>query len=252
MRTRYATPVLLGLWVLASSAAAAGEPPKPPPLRVHVISGSKEYQSEPSLKAFIKGAEAKHDIRFTASWGQDRGKDLPDTAKIKDADVLLVFARRMVLPEEQMAAVRAHWEAGKPVVGVRTASHAFSDEENKTFDRKVLGGDHQSHYDDEPVEVRATEAGRGHPVLKGVRPIVSRKLYKVGEMAPGVTVLQTGTIALPGGQRATQPVTWTHEYNGGRVFYTSLGVPEDFAGEDFRRMLTNALVWAAKREPGRR
>jgi type 1 glutamine amidotransferase len=49
----------------------------------------------------------------------------------------------------------------------------------------------------------------------------------------------------------TQPVTLTHVPHGGRIVYTSLGVPEDFKNEDFRRLLINALLWAANREPQR-
>lgn len=43
----------------------------------------------------------------------------------------------------------------------------------------------------------------------------------------------------------------TREHNGGRIFYTSLGVPEDFANENFRRMLTNAIFWTMHRDPER-
>jgi hypothetical protein len=43
---------------------------------------------------------------------------------LKNADLLLLFARRMKLPEDQMKLIRAHWEAGRPIVGIRTASHA--------------------------------------------------------------------------------------------------------------------------------
>ncbi|MES2694805.1 MAG: hypothetical protein V4773_15135 [Verrucomicrobiota bacterium] len=39
-----------------------------------------------------------------------------------------------------------------------------------------------------------------------------------------------------------------NEYNGGRVFYTSLGVPEDFKDENFRRLLLNAINWTARRD----
>ena len=45
-----------------------------------------------------------------------------------------------------------------------------------------------------------------------------------------------------------QPVTWAREFKGARVFYTSLGGRDDFDNPDFRRLLTNALFWTAKRE----
>jgi len=39
----------------------------------------------------------------------------------------------------------------------------------------------------------------------------------------------------------SEPVAWVRQHNGGRMFYTSLGVQEDFACESFRRLLMNAI-----------
>ena len=222
---------------------------EPAPLRIHLISGSKEYRSEESLKKFQKHLERSYRVIITASWGADQGSELPNADKIKDADVLVVFTRRMKLAEAQLALVRAHWEAGKPVVGIRTASHAWSDQENVTFDRKVLGGDHNSHLKDEPVSVVTTDVGKDHPILKEVGPWKSRKLYKVGPQAGAVTVLQTGTATTAEGMKVTQPVTWVNTYKGGRIFYTSLGVPEDFDEPSYIALLTNAVFWTANRDP---
>jgi type 1 glutamine amidotransferase len=36
-------------------------------------------------------------------------------------------------------------------------------------------------------------------------------------------------------------------HGGGRVFYTSLGGPDDFKNESFRRLVVNAIFWTAKR-----
>src|SRR5688572_33428334 len=107
------------------STAPAGSGTRPAadaPLRVHVISGSKEYASEPSLKQFKEELERTDNVTVTASWGQDEGVSLDGLEDLERAEVLLLFARRMKLPEAQMKLIRAHWEAGKPVVGVRTAS----------------------------------------------------------------------------------------------------------------------------------
>ena len=49
----------------------------------------------------------------------------------------------------------------------------------------------------------------------------------------------------------TQPVAWVREPNGGRVFYTSLGVPADFQKNPFLTLLANAILWAAKATAGR-
>jgi len=160
---------------------------------------------------------------------------------------MIVFARRLKLPEEQMKTVRAHWESGKPVIGIRTASHAWGDKENPdnaTFDRQVLGGHYLGHYGDEKVEVTHAPAQSTHPVLAGVQPFVSRKLYKAGELAATATPLQYGNNG-----KGRHAVTLVNDYKGARTFYTSLGVPEDFKDENFRRMLLNAIYWTTRREP---
>jgi type 1 glutamine amidotransferase len=72
-------------------------------------------------------------------------------------------------------------------------------------------------------------------------------LYKNNEIAPDTEVLMTGT-----NPEATEPITWTRMHKGGRVFYTSLGHPDDFQIESFRRLLANALFWAAGRTPPNR
>jgi len=209
-----------------------------------MISGSKEYKSEPSLRAFKLRLEEHYKVSITASWGRDGVTELEDLDALKDAHLMIIFARRMKLNDDQMKIIRAHWEAGKPIVGLRTSSHAFQKEDNETFDRKVMGGNYQGHFGNEQVKVKPTEAGTKHPVLTGVLPFTSSKLYKAGELAPDVTILQTGDIG-----KAEHPVTWTRVHNGGRVFYTSLGVPGDFDDVSFNRMLTNAIFWTTQRDP---
>jgi len=236
---RWGTAALLALNLVIPASAQA-------PLHVHFLSGSDEYKSEASLKTYRAFLKRNYDVTVTASWVHDGAQDLPGIEHVPDADLLLVFARRLKLPEQQMDTLRRHWEQGKPVVGLRTASHAFRESTNQVFDHEVLGGNYQGHFDDSPVQVRP--AVETHPVLEGVQPFSSRKLYKAGNLADDATVLQTGTTETENGEH-THPVTWTHRYHGGRTVYTSLGVPEDFRTQSFRRFLTNALFWAAEREP---
>lgn len=247
---------LVGLMVaaLALSPAHGADPGRSPkavtdpgaPLTVHVISGSKEYESEASLQPFIADLVKHYRITITASWGKDGGETLENLLALKDAEVLLIFSRRMKLPEDQMKLIRAHWEAGRPIVGIRTASHAFQAADNEVFDRQILGGSHRSHWADEPVQVTNRPDQAEHPVLRSVGPFVSRKLYRRADLMKDVVVLQTGDNG-----KDTQPVTLTRVHNGGRIVYTSLGVPEDFRNENFRRLLINALFWIADREPER-
>ncbi len=217
------------------------------PLHLHIISGSNEYKSEASLKPFAEKLAEDYGVQVTASWVKDGAKTLRDYEEIEKADVLLVFARRLKLPDDQMAPIRTHWEAGKGIVGIRTSSHAFSEEDNKIFDQQVMGGNYKGHFGDEAVTVRITEAAGKHPVMTDVGEIASKKLYKADELGKGTTLLQEGTIESKDGKKSTQPVTWTNQWKNGHTFYTSLGVPSDFEDPDFVRMLTNAIFWTGGR-----
>ena len=235
MKTRYI--FWLTLFVIAPFVDAV-------PLKIHIISGAREYQSEASMRSFSAWMEKHYEVKFTASWGHDGIKKLPNFGALAEADVMFVFARRMKLVEPQMKLIRAHWEKGKPIVGVRTASHAFQKADNEIFDRQVMGGNYQGHFGDGPVKV--TNLGK-HPILKGVDKITSDKLYKAGPLAKGTMVLQQGDIGTN-----KHAVSWVNSWQGGRIFYTSLGIAEDFENKDFKQLLVNAIYWTAKRKPNHR
>jgi len=233
MKTRFI--LWLALFALASFVDAAA-------LKIHIISGAKEYQSEASMKVFSVWMEKNYEVKFSASWGHDGIEKLSNLGVLAQADVMFVFARRMKLVEPQMKLIRAHWDKGKPIVGVRTASHAFQKADNEIFDRQVMGGNYKGHFSDEPVKV--THLVEDHPVLRGVKVFPSGKLYKAGPLAKGATVLQQGDIGTD-----KQNVTWVNTWKGGRMFYTSLGIPEDFKKEGFKQMLVNAIYWTARQKP---
>ena len=232
-------------FVLVASLFGIAQAAEKPTLAIHMISGAREYKSEECIKTLKKILEEKYRVSITASWAHDGAKELGGIEHLPKADLLVVYARRMKLSQRHMAIVRKHWESGKPIVGIRTASHAFSREENEIFDRKVMGGNYQGHFGSEPVKVRAVDKGRDHPVLKGVGAIESKRLYKTGPLAEHAVLLQNGTIEA---KKTTHAVTWVHEYKGGRTFYTSLGVPNDFTDDDFLRMIVNAVFWTSKRD----
>jgi type 1 glutamine amidotransferase len=230
--------VLLGLLARVSS----GE--QPAGLKIHLI-GVGEYEAAQSLAGFKKHLEQDYRVECTASLGGN-GKKLDNLDPLKTADLLVIFARRLNLPEEQMAILREHWQKGRPIVAMRTSSHAFQPEDNAIFDRKVLGGDYTgSGSYTTPFKAIAAKDQAGHPVLKGVGPITSRGYYNNGKLAEDAVVLQV----VESERKTPLPVTWTHTYKAGRTIYTSMGVPEDFKDENFRRLLRNAIFWTAQRDP---
>ena len=226
------------------TAAPGKEGDESEPLRICIVSGAKEYEANESCAFFKALLEKTYAVTCTHVQGTDGTKSLPGIEALKDADLLFVFCRRTEPQEAHLKVIQDWCAAGKPVVGVRTASHAFQNW--LEFDKAVLGGNYKGHFGKGPaMEVRFAEGAKEHPILAGARPFASPySLYKNTGLAKDVTLL----AAAAAGEH-TEPVAWTRTHKGGRVFYTSLGGPKDFRNPQFQRMLTNAVFWAAGRKP---
>ncbi len=226
-----------------------------------VVMAEDEYQTEKTLPAFAARFLNK-DFRVSQVFSDAKdADDLPGLDVLDEADVLLLSARRRLLKPGQLAIVRRFVQAGKPVVGIRTASHAFAPR-GKTipqgraawpeFDAGVLGGNYHGHYPAPGLKgpqtlVRVARGAEKSPLLAGVGTeefAVRTSLYKTSPLAKEATVLLTGRVE---GRQPAEPVAWTFSrQGGGRTFYTSLGGPDDFALANFRRLLLNGIYWAAR------
>src|SRR5262249_16838028 len=152
--------------------------------------------------------------------------------------------RRRIPPAEQLAVIRSYLESGRPLVGLRTASHAFSLRDKPdgwpNFDKEVLGGDYQMHYDNAPgtgpaTVYRLVGGAETDSILAGVNGEFASNahLYRNKTLAASAKPLLRGQIGPNGSEK--EFVAWTNSYKGGRIFYTSLGYIDDFKDESFRR-----------------
>ncbi len=234
--------IVLPVWCLALASAEAA------PLKVCLVSGAARYKSDASLAAFKTYLETNYEATCTLVKAPDK-THLPGLEALDGCDVALVFARRLEIDGEPLERIKRYCQAGRPLVAVRTASHAF--QRWLEFDKLVLGGNYQGHFKEGPTaKVTVVKAAKAHPVLDGVGALASRSsLYRTVPLASDCTLLMTGSTPA---SKGTQPVTWTRERNSGRVFYTSLGSPEDFANATFRRSLASALFWTARRDVQRK
>jgi nicotinamidase-related amidase/type 1 glutamine amidotransferase len=209
-----------------------------------------EYKTEQTLPEFVRDVvQDRLGVEVHVLPGHSDFSGLAPA--LENADLLLVSMRRRSLPVADLEAVRKFIAAGKPVVGIRTASHAF-DAKGKLADGRavwpefggeILGCNYTGHHDPKATTtVTVVEESARHPILTGVRlPLVGHgSLYKVSPLAKTTTPLLTGTIP----NQPPEPVAWTNEAGRSRVFYTSLGAPEDFQTAAFRRLLANAILWA--------
>jgi len=170
---------------------------------------------------------------------------------LSSADLAVVFVRRRAFAAEQMKYLRDYLESGRPLVALRTSSHAFDTRgkhpdghvEWRELDREVLGGNYHGHYGKGPTCTVAAAAGaEGQAILAGVKiPFTSNSsLYQTNPLAKSTNLLLVGTIP----DKEPEPVAWTNRYKKAHIFYTSLGSVEDFKNPQFRRLLINAVVWA--------
>jgi hypothetical protein len=237
----------LGLGAAASlapfSSLVLGAATKDKPLKLCMVSGSEEYKSNESLAAFQELVEKKFPIRCSRSFWKSK-TELPGLDALATCDVMLLFTKRLEPPSDQLELIKKYCLAGRPIVGLRTASHAF--QKWLEFDHLTLGGDYHSHYGSgQATKVAIASGASDHPILKGIEAFESTsKLYKNPHIAEDTKLLLTGTIP-----EHTEPVAWTRKNHGGRVFYTSLGGPDDFQKKVFQTLLVNAIFWTAKRKP---
>jgi putative membrane-bound dehydrogenase-like protein len=210
-------------------------------LNVCLISGAVEYDSDKSLAAFQEYLEKNYNVKCSRAF-RKADDDLPGLENLDTCDVILLFARRLTIKGEQLERIKKYCTSGKPIVAVRTASHAFQNW--LALDKEVFGGDYQNHYSDKlRTKVKIAEKAKDHPILAGFKQFESAgSLYKNPHVAKDVEVLLMGDNG-----EHTEPIAWTRNYKGGRIFYTSLGHQKDFEDENFKRMLVNALFWTAKR-----
>jgi len=263
-QTWFTTVVSILAWCAVSlttcHAIHGAEEPLPP--HIVFIIGEQEYDTRKTLPEFAAKQLRPRGVHTTmVHVNPNDPDDFPGLEALDDADLIVLSVRRRTPKTAQLERIRNYLNAGRPLVGIRTASHAFDRKKPPKpghadwvrFDIEVLGGDYQNHYgnkppNDPPTLVRVIEGARDHPILRGfpAKPFpVTSHLYKSRNLADSATPLLRGRIE---GTDSEEVVAWTNDYRGGRIFYTSLGNPADFKIPAFQHLLLNAIYWAMDRE----
>lgn len=220
---------------------------------VAILLGEDEYQTATTLPKFA-AEELGKDYRVSLVFLDEKTKaTFPGVEVVNDADVLFISARRRPLPKAELDLIRKQVAAGKPVIGIRTASHAFHLRNQPApqgladwpdIDAVVFGGSYSNHHGHTlKSTVWPLPAAHDHPILKGIATAEfpgGGGLYQTSPLKPGTTELLRGKVQ---GVAQQEPVAWTFtRKDGGRSFYTSLGHPDDFTRPEFRTLLKNALA----------
>ena len=280
--TRFGLLGLLAILLLRTPAPAADSHKN-----IVLISGDEEYRSEESLPQLAKILSQRQGFHCTVlfaidpkdgSINPDRRDNIPGLEALDTADLMVILTRFRDLPDAQMKHIADYIQSGKPIVALRTATHAFELKTSPTyarytwnnpdggFGRLVLGetwiNHHGEHGKQSTLGVIDPNAAQ-HPILRGIHAgdlWSPSDVYEVRLPLPGDSrVLVRGEVlagmhpsdpAAPGPVNdPMMPVVWVKSYTGSegrtsRVFVTTMGTSEDFLREGMRRLIVNACFWA--------
>jgi type 1 glutamine amidotransferase len=261
-------PTLCSMLVGLTCITAVAQQSVPP--HVVLVVGTLHYSPELSLPLFAQELE-RHGFRTTLVMGtgdpeKKQEQVLPGIEALAHADVAIFFMRFLNLPDREWQPIEDYLKSGKPVIGLRTANHAFKYpkdhpryEWNDGFGRRALGTPYLVHQTS-PTQVSTIAKHAAHPIMSHVAKDTwesAGTLYLTrleGGCIPLLTGTGQGNVRLLEKDFGTILVNdieadivawaWQNEW-GGKVFGTSLGHPADFAHEVFTRMLVNSVCWAA-------
>jgi type 1 glutamine amidotransferase len=279
------------LLVLAATSLRAGTPGvvlqgKTGPAagkQVVLIAADDEYRSEELIPQLAKILAVHHAFKCTVLFAVnpqtgfiDPGaQNIPGLEALDSADLLVIFARFRELPDEQMKHVVDYLDSGRPIIGLRTATHAFNYTRHSGspyakysynnaqfaggFGRQVLGEtwiDHYGHHNFESTRATIAPGMERHAILRGVGEIWGPSdVYAVTTLSGDSQPLLLGYVLAgmnptdpPNERKKPVPVAWTKTYTGtqgrtSRVFTTTMGHCDDLKCENFRRLLVNACYW---------
>ncbi len=257
----------------------------------HIIflTGDEEYRSEEGMPMLARILSQRHGFDCTVLFAidpetgeidPDNQTSLPGYHLIPAADLMVLFYRFREPGAEQMEIFEEYLESGKPIVGLRTSTHAFnmkrdregrfarydfrSSEWTGGFGQQVLGEtwiNHHGRHGREATRGLVNGMHRNHPVLRGVVDVFGPSdVYGVRNLDPQAEVLLWGAT-LTGMDpedpirfdKSLMPLAWIRSYTGrsgnaSRIFCTTMGASVDLESEGLRRLLVNACYWGLEME----
>lgn len=252
-----------------------------------LVSGDEEYRSEEALPQLARILAKRHGFTCTVLFAIDkdgtinpnRNDNIPGLHLLAKADLMVLGLRFRNLPDDQMKHIVAYVESGKPIVALRTSTHAFN-LKSKTyakyswnsrekdweggFGRKILGETWINHHGAHGKEsTRGIIADKNHPITRGIKDgdiwgptdVYGVRLPLPGDSKPLVlgavlTGMKSDDPPVAGKKNEPMmPIAWTKSHalssdKPGRVFTTTMGASQDLLSEGLRRLLVNACYWA--------
>jgi hypothetical protein len=256
------------------------------------LSGDEEYRSEEGLPMLAKILAERHGFKCTVLFpiNPETGAidpnvqtNIPNMAALDSADACVMLWRFREPSDSGMKHFVDYVNAGKPLIALRTSTHAFQFAKNKTspyakydwrnkewqggFGQQVLGDTWVSHHGkhgSQSTRGVINESFKSHPLLKGVTDIWGPSdVYGITHLPADAQVLVKGQV-LSGMKPTDEPVTgaqnepmmplvWIREYKWdtgktSKIFTTTMGAATDLENEGLRRLLVNACYWVVGME----
>lgn len=286
--------IACGLVLLAADATlakdwAAYEGTNGPGAGKHIVflSGDEEYRSEEGLPMLAKILATRHGFKCTVLFSINPADgtidptvqtNTPGLAALDSADLCVMGLRFREWPDADMKHFVDYLHRGKPIIGLRTSTHAFAYTRNKQspyarfdwqsaawpggFGRQVLGDtwiNHHGHHGKESTRGVINDTFRTNPILRGVTDVWGpTDVYGIIHLPTNATVLVWGQVLT--GMKPTDPplagaknnpmmpLVWTRDYTGengtvSKIVATTMGSADDLENESLRRLLVNACYW---------
>lgn len=259
---------------------------------VVLIAGDEEYRSEEVMPMLGRILAFHHGFRCTVLFSTDpesgvidpkNQTHIPGLEVLESADMMVMFLRFRELPDVDMKHIVDYVEAGKPILGIRTATHAFNYSRDKEstyahysfrngkwpggFGRQILGETWVNHHGG-----HGSQSTRGviepfnaeHPILRGADDVWgTTDVYGIRDLPEDAKVLLRGAVLqgmkpdsplLDGPKNAPMmPIFWIREIDGTldkpmRTACTTIGAATDFASAGVRRIMVNSCYWGMRME----
>jgi hypothetical protein len=285
--------VLVGLVCMFDNPAKADDPwvvfegKKGPGKGKHIVfvTGDEEYRSEDGMPQLARILAVHHGFKCTVLFAinKETGEidprtvdNIPGLKALKKADLMVLFLRFRELPDEQMKLIIDYTDSGKPIMGLRTSTHAFNYRRHRDspyakysfqnnefkggYGRQVFGEtwiNHYGHHQRESTRGLIAKGMENHPIVKGCEDIWGPSdVYGITTLHGDCKPLIMGQVLVgmnpkdkPQPTKKLVPVAWLKTYTGtkgktSRVFTTTMGHGGDLKSEGFRRLLVNACYWA--------
>ncbi|HVY70676.1 MAG TPA: ThuA domain-containing protein, partial [Verrucomicrobiae bacterium] len=250
--------------------------------RIVLLSGDEEYRSEEGLPQLGKILSQRHGFDCTVLFAQDpdttinpnNQTNIPGMAALDNADLVICQFRFRELPDADMKHFVDYMNSGKPMIVLRTATHAFAYSRDKKspyakYDWQAKGGGfggmtvgetwtyHHGNHAHEGTRGLVDGKNKSHPILNGVFDVFGpTDVYGVNADFPAdATVLLHGQTLksldphdAPNLQKQIMPITWLRDYHGengktGIYLASTIGAATDLQSEDLRRLFVNGCYY---------